>query len=160
MDIDETRDIGKIWGALREYKAWAEGKAREFEVVLLGPDHDNGLRGDLRALHADHAETKAKLDLLEKDVMDTRAWGQRLWDVERHRPGGCLGKEALEALRAELAAEKAAEIELIREERAESMKERIESRRTRLTMIGSIAVALIASVGSVVVAVIYAGGKP
>lgn len=149
MESEDARDIGKIWGALRELKAWAEGKVREFEILILGPDKGNGLRGDMKALHSDHAETKERIEAVARDVAEARAWGQRLWEVERHQPGNCLGRVAVQDLRDELDSEA-----------EERRVERTEMRRTRMMMLTSIIVAALTALASVVVAIINAGGKP
>jgi hypothetical protein len=147
MDEDQVvRDVGKIWGALREFRAWAEGKFREFEVIMLGPDLGNGLKGDLRALRTDHADTKSKLDDLASELAATKAWGQHIWEVDR--PEHCIGKIAVADLESRLKADADLRTAELRE-----------NRKVRLAMTGTVIVAGMTSITSIIVAIINQGAK-
>lgn len=129
-----VRDIGKLWGAVREMRAWVEGKLRELEIALIGIDGGNGLRGNIQ-------KNTERIDSLEHQVVAGIEWGTRLWDVERHKPGGCIGKLAVEELEARL---------LLDAESRE--KEVIETRRTRYAMLTGLGVALITSIAPIIMA--------
>jgi hypothetical protein len=129
---ENERDIGKLWGFARELKAWAEGKVREVEIILIGVDGTNGLRGNIRALE-EKVETQA--EKLQKGI----EWGERVWEIERKKPGNCLGVEAVKALEARLAAERAATDKLI-----------LESRKARYTMLTGLGVGLLAAASPII----------
>jgi hypothetical protein len=129
---EQERDIGKLWGFARELKAWAEGKVREVEIILIGVDGTNGLRGNIRKLEED-------VDIQGHQLQAGIEWGNRVWEIERKKPGGCLGIEAVEKLEARLAAEHAATDKLI-----------LESRKARYTMLTGLGVGLLAAASPIV----------
>lgn len=147
------RDTSKLWGEVRSLqgvidtlKAFFEGKFREFEIMLHGVNGDNGIRGKLRELHEDHAETKQRLDVLDKDLSEARAWGQRIWEVER--PANCIGSAEVSKLRAELRT---------KEEREDARD--AEHRKLMYGMIGVIVAATLTATANIVVAIITLGAK-
>ena len=86
---DET--VGKIWGEIRELRAWIEG-----ELKILYGNHD-GTREESR-------ELRIALVLLKEKLLHLEQWGKDtvndLWHVKR--PAECLGKEALEDYKREV----------------------------------------------------------
>jgi hypothetical protein len=131
-DTEHERDIGKLWGFARELKAWAEGKVREVEIILIGVDGTNGLRGNIRKLE----ET---VDVQAHQLQAGIEWGNRVWEVERHKPGGCIGKELVGKLEARLAAEKTEMTALI-----------VETRKARYAMLTGLGVGLIAAASPII----------
>ena len=61
----------------------------ELKIVVMGPgpNHDNGLRGDIKSLAA---QLKTAIE-----------WGHDVWDVRRRKE--CLGTEALDDYKKEIA---------------------------------------------------------
>jgi len=137
------RETGKLWGALREIRAWMEGKVREFEVILFGADGDNGMRGTIRELKDDRDKTDMKLEEVDKKVDAAVAWGKHLWEVERHQPGQCIGRAAVEALEKRLA-----------EATATQEKDRRDMRKTRNAMLVAFCGMMVSSATAIVVALI------
>lgn len=142
------RDLGKALGRIAEFRAWAEGKVREVEIILMGPTGDNGIRGNVRELKADHEDTKKRLDRVDEDLREAKAWGRRVWEVERHEPGKCIGSVRVEELRADLKA---------KDEREDARM--AEHRRLTYMMMGSIIVSLLTVAGNIAVAFITAAAK-
>lgn len=130
----QQRDIGKLWGAFERLN----GDVRELRVALVGIDSTNGLRGELRSFiekfDADHA---VRLKDVEDRVEEGIALGKHLYHIERHKPGECIGKAALDAHLASI----------------EVKEKKIADRdKYLIAMMGSMAVALITSAASVFVA--------
>jgi CTP-dependent riboflavin kinase len=94
--MEQERDIGKLWGFARELKAWTEGKLRELEILFIGVDGSNGLRGDLRELKCTVNTLSDKIDDVEKEVKEAWQWGKDAYYIERHKDGQCIGKAALD----------------------------------------------------------------
>jgi hypothetical protein len=143
MAEEETipRDVGKMWGSLRELKAWIEGKFREIEVILLGAAGDNGLNGRLKAI-------EARVDETESDVRRVEAWGKdtvhNLWN--ERRPLECLGLPEIEKLRAE-----------VDKRFGDLARESTELKKTRLVMLGAIATSFITTIGVIIAALVNSG---
>jgi len=144
--VDQQRDIGKLWGAVER----VNGDVKALSVALVGMNGDNGLRGELREFirkfDADHA---VRLGDLEEQVASGIAEGRRLYEVERHKPGECIGKAALDEYVAGINA---------RERRSTDLS--IELRKSRLAMVAAILVALISAGASVFVALQKTGATP
>ena len=138
----QQRDIGKLWGAMER----TNGDIKELRVALVGIDGTNGLRGELRefiqSFKDDHA---VRLDEVEKRVEEGIAMGKHMYHIERHKPGECIGKAALDAHLADMAA---------REKKVNDRDKYI------IAMIGSMIVALITSGASVFVAMQNTGVAP
>jgi len=143
-DIDQQRDIGKLWGAMER----TNGDVRELRVALVGLHGDNGLRGELRAFmdkfENDHG---ARLQAVEARVEEGIDYGKHLYEVARHQPGACIGKAALDAY--------VAGIET-KERRTTDLS--IEIGKSRRAMLAAILVAVITSMTSLAVALISKGG--
>ena len=75
-DVQQQRDIGKLWGAITEIR-----------TALIGLDGRNGMRGELRGFMA---ETRERLEKLEH--------------TEAHASVNCIGKKALAEYEAKLEA--------------------------------------------------------
>jgi len=140
----QQRDIGKLWGAMER----TNGDVRELRVALVGLHGDNGLRGELRAFmdkfENDHG---ARLQAVEARVEEGIDYGKHLYEVERHQPGACIGKAALDAY--------VAGIET-KERRTTDLS--IEIGKSRRAMLAAILVAVITSMTSLAVALISKGG--
>lgn len=145
-DIVQARDIGKIWTALER----TNGDIRELRTAIVGIDGTNGLRGELRdfiaKFDADHA---VRLSAVEDRVEEGFEFGRRLYDVERHKPGECIGKAALDRYVAELEENQRRETELT-----------TEMKKSRDAMITALVAAIITSVASIIVALISLKGTP
>jgi len=141
----QQRDIGKLWTAVER----TNGDVRELRVALVGIDGSNGLRGELRdfisRFDADHA---VRLAQVEDRVEEGIAWGKKVWEVDRHSPGACIGKAALDQYVEGLS---------VRERRSSDLA--IELKKSRLAMLGAILVALISAAASVFVALQKTGGS-
>ena len=124
----QQRDIGKLWAAVKELR-----------VALIGLDGTNGLRGELREFiaHFD-AEHSPRLTAVEDRVEEGISMGRRLYDYERHQPGACIGKAALDKY-----------IEEVKMQKEEDSKVVTEMKKARITMITAIVVALIYAAASV-----------
>jgi len=140
--IDQQRDIGKLWGAVEK----TNGDVKALTVALVGMNGDNGLRGELREFirkfDADHA---VRLAAVEERVEEGIQYGKQLWEVERHKPGSCIGKAALDTHLASLA---------VRDKKANDLNKYL------IGMLGSMIVALISAGASVFVALQNTGGTP
>jgi len=140
----QQRDIGKLWGAMEK----TNGDVRELRVAIVGLNGDNGLRGELRAFierfESDHS---LRLQAVEARVEEGIEYGKHLYEVERHQPGACIGKAALDAY--------VAEIET-KERRTTDLS--IEIGKSRRAMLAAILVAVITSMTSLAVALISKGG--
>lgn len=151
-----VRDVGKLWSAITEIKgaidtlkAWAEGKVREFEIVLMGPAGDNGMRGNLKNMAARQNVLERRMSINEDKIREAEAWGKHVWEVER--PAQCLGVAEVKRLEAKMAAEE--------KERAEAKeRDRRELRQLKWALFGTIAACLITSVSTVAAAFISARG--
>lgn len=144
--VDQQRDIGKLWGAVER----VNGDVKALSVALVGMNGDNGLRGELREFirkfDADHA---VRLNAVENRVEEGISYGNRLWEVERHQPGACIGKAALDEY-----------IEGVHAQERRSTDLSIELRKSRLAMVAAILVALISAGASVFVALQKTGATP
>ena len=132
----DDRDIGKIWGELREFRAETEGRFREIMQILVGHDGTNGLSGRV-------AVTEEKIDSHDHQIAAGIDWGKRIIEVERHKPGWCKGVNALD----EYKAATAREIEA-RE------RETVELKKSRHAMIAGLGAAVLTAAASVIVAVL------
>jgi len=140
----QQRDIGKLWGAMEK----TNGDVRELRVALVGIDGSNGLRGELREFIERYTrEYSVRLGELENRVEEGIAYGKHLYEVERHQPGACIGKAALDAY--------VAGIET-KERRTTDLS--IEIGKSRRAMLAAILVAVITSMTSLAVALISKGG--
>lgn len=142
------RDIGKIWGAIRELKA-----------ALIGIDGKNGLRGEVK-LFAE--ETKKHLLEQDKKLDNIGKWKDSVENrfkfyLEHERAATCVGVQALKEYISELeeiTTEKEMEKKKEEEEQAAIEMNR-ETNKTnyngqKLAMIALIISAVIASAGSVI----------
>ncbi len=59
-DIDQQRDIGKLWGAIRKLEATVDGNHRELMMLLVGPTRTNGINGRVRNIEEYIEEEKQK----------------------------------------------------------------------------------------------------
>jgi len=145
-DIDQQRDIGKLWGAMER----TNGDVRELRVALVGIDGTNGLRGELREFierfEADHAK---RLSDVEDRVEEGIAYGKHLYEVARHQPGACIGKAALDSYIAQMEA---------KDKRSTDLS--IEIGKSRQAMLAAILVAVITSLTSLAIAFMQKGGTP
>jgi len=145
-DIDQQRDIGKLWGAMER----TNGDVRELRVAIVGIDGTNGLRGELREFIEQYAkEHSVRLGAVEDRVEEGIQFGQHLWEVERYAPGACIGKNALDKYVEDLNA---------KEKRSTDLS--VELRKSRVAMMTAIFVAVITSAASVFVAVYKTGVAP
>lgn len=129
------RDIAKLWGFARESIAHIEGELSRIIDALFGRHGDNGINGTTKLL-------VRRMDAVEAEVREAKAWGLRVWEVERHKPGACIGKAALDA------------------HIASATRQSEELRKARLTLIGSLGVAALSVVSAVAVAVINKAPAP
>jgi hypothetical protein len=150
-DDNQSRDIGKLWGAIKSFEGtletlhvWAEGQIERVMLVLVGLNGSNGIKGDIRDL-------TTRVETTETEIMRLEAWGHKLWDVDR--PALCLGIVAVEALEAKLKAQELARVT----ERQLHERELDALQRARIAMLGAILASAMAAIGSVVVAVISRG---
>ncbi len=140
MDDNEQRirDVGKLWGALER----TNGDVKALTVAIVGIDGTNGLRGELREfIEQFREEHSPRIATLEDRVEEGIAYGKHLYDVERHKPGACIGKVALDKHIAELES---------RQQKSESAA--VEMGKARMAMIGMIIVSMITALASVFVA--------
>jgi len=166
-EFEQQRDIGKLWGAVKELK-----------VALVGIDGSNGLRGEMKdfiTVMRDRmdgqdeslAELANKLDSsakrndeemarIDKKVDDAVNWGHNLWERERHLPGGCIGKKALAEFELKLIDEMKAEKKKQLEERRHTDTLAIEMVKSRRAMLAAIIVSVVSTIGAIIVAVISA----
>ena len=166
-DFNQQRDIGKLWGAVKELK-----------VALVGINGDNGLRGEMKdfitvmrdrmdgqdealAELAKKLDESAKhhdeeLDRIDKKVNDAVSWGHNLWEKERHLPGGCIGKKALAEFELKLIDEMKSEKKRQLEERRHTDTLAIEMVKSRRAMLAAIIVSIISTIGAITVAIISA----
>jgi hypothetical protein len=49
-DDQQPKEIGKIWGFIKELKATVFGHKREIEIILVGQTGNNGLTGDIKKI--------------------------------------------------------------------------------------------------------------
>jgi hypothetical protein len=160
MSTEEIpREVGKLWGALKSVegaidtlRAWAGGQFARIDMILVGVNNDNGIKGDIRALEADSRQLAARIETISSEVRDAREWGQRIWEVER--PANCLGIAAVDAFRVELDAREARALALRETEAVERRREMTELRKARIAMMGTVGAAMLTSAAAVVVALI------
>lgn len=137
---DQQRDIGKLWGAIER----VNGDVKALSVALVGIDGGNGLRGELREfLHRFENDHSVRLTKVEDRVEEGIEYGRRLYDVERHKPGECIGKAALDKYVAELEA---------KQDREDAMT--VEMKKSRDAMLAAVVAAVITSAASIIVAFI------
>lgn len=142
--VDQQRDIGKLWGAIER----VNGDVKALSVALVGMDGGNGLRGELREfIHRFEADHAVRLTAVEDRVEEGIEYGRRLYDVERHKPGECIGKTALDEYVAELNAKANKESDMA-----------IEMKKSRDAMLTALVAALITSAASIIVAFISIKG--
>jgi len=133
-DIDQQRDIGKAFREIADLR----GDVKELRVALVGINGDNGLRGELRDFISKFDSNYAvRLSAAEDRIEEGIADGKHLWEVERHVPGACIGKAALDKYREE-----------VKMQKDENDKAITEMRKARLTMVTGIVVALIYAAAS------------
>jgi hypothetical protein len=141
MDLAELqKDLGKAFSQI----AQVDGKVNELRVALVGIDNNNGLRGELRAFSTVMVERMDKQDAKLEEIASAHSahedWQHELEHSLEHykeveRPLTCIGKAALKEY-----------IEAEKQKDKLRAKEMVELRKTRLTMLGSIAVALIGAI--------------
>ncbi len=135
------KDIAKLWSELREFRAETEGRFREIMQLLVGHDGTNGLNSRI-------ADAEEKIDSHDHQIAAGMDWGRRIVEVERHKPGWCIGKKELDIYKAQIDAD------------TESRnRETAEMRKSRQAMTGAIIVALLATAGNIAVAFISKGGQ-
>jgi hypothetical protein len=117
---DVPRDLAKLWTWAQKSVAEIEGQLARISDALWGRNMDNGLHGRTKAIELDLIEVK-------KEVRDGISWGNKMWEVERHKPGMCIGKNALD--------------EYLNTKKKESE----ETRKIRWALYGGILVALISA---------------
>lgn len=142
------REDSKLWSALHELKAWAEGEVAKFGLILTGVDGTNGINGNLKKLHADHEATKSELGRVEGKLDQAISTCTHIWEVERFKDGKCIGANEVKKLREEMA--RTSEVEASRER---------EHRKLLYGMFGAIVVSLISTAGTILVALISKGAK-
>lgn len=146
-----NRDTAKVWSAIKELsahvdgkfleiRAYVDGQIQNFMTILTGVDGTNGIRGELKDLRRRQEQT-------DKDVKELEDWGKEtvndLWHTQR--PLNCIGKKAVDELRAE--EEKKLDVILKTIEKLDSKIEE-KGRERRQTMV-AIWVAIIAAFASV-----------
>jgi len=133
-----TRDVGKLWGAIER----TNGDVKALTVALVGMNGDNGLRGELRdfisTFKDDHA---VRLTELEDRVEEGIAMGKNMYFVDRHKPGECIGKVALDKYVTEIDAQNTKN-----QQASTAMK------TATMAMIGMIIVSMITSLSSIFIA--------
>lgn len=133
-DIEQQRDIGKAFREIADLR----GDVKELRVALVGINGDNGLRGELRAfINKFDTGYAVRLSAAEDRIEEGIAEGKRLWEVERHKPGACIGKAALDVY-----------IEEVKMQKEENERAITEMKKARITMITAIVVALIYAAAS------------
>jgi len=142
----QQRDIGKLWGAMER----TNGDIKELRVALVGIDGTNGLRGELRDfIRKFDSDYAVRLVEVENRVEEGIAMGKQLYEVERHKPGACIGKTALDQY-----------VNKIEAQDKRSTDLSVELRKARLTTIGAIIVAGISSAAPVIMALTAKGSTP
>lgn len=133
-EIEQQKDIGKLWGELREFRAETDGRFEKIMLILTGVTGSNGMNGRI-------AIVEEKTDLLDHELRAVSEWGHRVVEVDRFKDGWCIGKKAVVDLEARLTKD------------AESReKETLEMRRTRYAMLTGFGVALITAAAPIVIA--------
>ena len=134
MELEQQKDIGKLWGELREFRAETEGRFEKIMLILTGVTGSNGMQGRI-------AIVEEKTDLLDHELRAVSEWGHKVVEVDRFKDGWCIGKKAVVDLEARLTKD------------AESReKETLEMRRTRYAMLTGFGVALITAAAPIVIA--------
>lgn len=133
-----VRDVGKLWGAIER----TNGDVKALTVALVGMNGDNGLRGELREfIETFNAGHSVRLDEVEKRVEEGIALGKHLYHIERHKPGECIGRAALDKYIADMES---------RQQKSENAA--VEMGKARMAMIGMIIVSMITALASIFVA--------
>lgn len=133
LDIEHQKDIGKLWGEMREFRAETDGRFERIMLILTGTTGTNGMQGRI-------AHVEEKEDLLEHELRAVTEWGHRVVEVDRFKDGWCIGKKAVIDLEARLTRD------------AESReRETVEMRRTRYAMLTGFGVALITAAAPIVI---------
>jgi hypothetical protein len=133
-ELEQQKDIGKLWGELREFRAETDGRFEKIMLILTGVTGSNGMNGRI-------AHVEEKTDLLDHELRAVSEWGHKVVEVDRFKDGWCIGKKAVIDLEARLTKD------------AESReKETLEMRRTRYAMLTGFGVALITAAAPIVIA--------
>lgn len=136
----QQRDLGKAYREIADVR----GDVKELRVAIVGIDGTNGLRGELREfIRKFDSDYAVRLVEVEQRVEEGIAMGKQLYEVERHKPGACIGKAALDSYVAKVEAQ---------DKRSTDLS--IELRKARLTTIGAIIVAGISSAAPVILALV------
>lgn len=173
-EFEQQRDIGKVFREVADLRGEVRAEIKELRVAMVGINGDNGLRGEmkdfinvmrLRMDSQDEAleQLAAKLDQsiethtaetarLDKKVNDAVSWGHNLWENERHLPGRCIGKKALEEFEERMVEEVKAENEKRSAERRHTDVMAVEMVKSRRAMWAAIVVSLISTAGAIIVA--------
>ena len=128
-DSMQPKETGKIWGYMREMKATMEGNHKTLMMLLVGPNGENGLNG--------LAKTNNKLIKILDERLDTH--------INSHTTD-CIGSALLKE-------HEKKHNENIKEEtagRRYSDGLAVELRKSRIAMIGAIAVALITVAANII----------
>jgi hypothetical protein len=132
MHEEVPRDLAKLWTWAKESVAQIEGQLQRISDALWGVNLDNGLNSRVSGL-------EKKTENLGTELRDAIAHGNYLYEVERKKPGECIGKELVEKLEARLAAEKTELTALI-----------VETRKARYAMLTGLGVGLIAAASPII----------
>ena len=147
-DLEQQRDIGKAFREISDLR----GDVKELRTALVGIDGRNGLRGELRTFIEESRQHVAQLDEMMKGAYEWQAETEQRFrhyiDVERKET--CYGAELLD--------EYIKEQEVIRkdslERRRHSDELLVELEKQRIASRQVLAVAIITSIASIVVALI------
>ena len=90
----DDRDVGKLWGAVREIKALLEGGLKEIRTYL---------EGRLTRIEGDFSRTERRVEAVEANLKSEVARLEKLADKiwEEDRPAACIGKSLLEQYKRE-----------------------------------------------------------
>ena len=160
--FEQQRDIGKAFREIADLR----GDVKEIRTAVIGIDGKNGIRGELRdfiilmdkrmtsqdsAIEEIKKQGDARMDKIEDEVTEIDArvvsaveWGQNVWEVQRHLPGQCIGKAALEEYEARVAKE----AQDRKEERRVTDSMAVELKKSRNAMNAVILAALITALAS------------
>jgi len=147
-DLEQQRDIGKAFREISDLR----GDVKELRTALVGIDGRNGLRGELRAYMEESRQHMAKLDEMMKGAYEWQAETEQRFrhylDVERKET--CYGAELFQKYKEE----QDRIIEDSHERRRHSDELLVELEKQRIASRQVLAVAIITSIASIVVALI------
>lgn len=126
-EIEQQRDIGKLWGAVLELR-----------TALIGLDGKNGLRGEFREFASDMERRMTKQDEALEELAKWRGEASNAMDtyLKHGRQATCFGIAALEEY-------KKAEEEAETRRAAQWETQQTELKKARIAMLGAVLVALI-----------------